>query len=97
MQGEVREKFEEEKIKSDEFLRGYYPAAINPAPYRETVQRELNRIFSYLTEKFALDEMESNLGKFTIIDLEKVSAERFLDDFIKGVPFKIQFGYEEAI
>jgi predicted ATPase len=75
MQGEVREKFEEEKIKSDEFLRGYYPAAINPAPYRETVQRELNRIFSYLTEKFALDDMESNLGKFPIIDLEKVSAE----------------------
>jgi predicted ATP-dependent endonuclease of OLD family len=75
MQGEVREKFEEEKIKSDEFLSAYYPTAINPAPYRETVQRELNRVFSYLAEKFALDEMESNLGKFPIINLEKISAE----------------------
>jgi len=45
MQGEVRSKFEEDKIKSDEFLKDYYPAAINPAPYRLMVEREINKIF----------------------------------------------------
>ena len=55
MQWEVWEKFEELKIKSDEFLRKFYPGPINPEPYRQAVQRELNKICAYLEEKFALD------------------------------------------
>lgn len=52
MQGEVRTKFEDKPIKSDEFLKEYYPPEINSAHYREIVQRELNKIFKYLEEKF---------------------------------------------
>ncbi|MDD3363410.1 MAG: hypothetical protein PHZ03_00355 [Syntrophomonas sp.] len=75
MQGEVREKFEESKIKTDEFLKNYYPAAINPDPYRQVVQRELNKIFVYIEEEFALDDIEENLGSFQIVDLDGVLAE----------------------
>ena len=75
MQGEVREKFEESKIKSDEFLGKFYPGPINPEPYREVVQRELNKIFCYLEEKFALDEIEKSMCAFQIIDLDGILAE----------------------
>lgn len=75
MQGEVREKFEESRIKSDEFLRKFYPEPINPEPYRQVVQRELNKMFEYMEEKFALDEFEKSMGTFQIIELEGVLAE----------------------
>ena len=59
MQGEVRGKFEEKKVNSDEFLKEFYPTEINTAQYREVVQRELNKIYKYLEEKICnriLDE-----------------------------------------
>ncbi len=46
MQGEIRDKFEQEKIKSDDFLSPYYPAAIKSGAYKEKIQRKLNVIFS---------------------------------------------------
>lgn len=52
MQGEIRDKFEQDKIKSDTFLRPYYPAPIKAGAYQEKIQRKLNTIFSYLDEKF---------------------------------------------
>lgn len=75
MQGEVRDKFEQEKLKTDDFLKRYYPAAINPEPYKVIVQRELNKVYSYLTEKFVLDDMEENLGCFHIVSSDIDVAE----------------------
>lgn len=75
MQGEVREKFEEEKIKSDEFLKGYYPPPINPEPYRIVVERELTKIYTYLEEKYELENMYAGLGDFRFENYEGVSAE----------------------
>lgn len=51
MQGEVRDKFEQEKINSDDFLKRFYPAPISSDAYKEIVQRELNKIYSYLYKK----------------------------------------------
>lgn len=75
MQGEVREKFEEEKIKSDEFLKGYYPPPINSEPYRIVVERELTKIYTYLEEKYELEAMYAGLGNFRFENYEGVSAE----------------------
>lgn len=75
MQGELRKKFEEDKIKSDEFLKKYYPGAVDSSPYREIVQRELNKVFGYLREKFEIEELEKKLGKFQIIDEDTETAE----------------------
>lgn len=75
MQGEVRGKFEEKKINSDEFLKEFYPTEINTAQYREVVQRELNKIYKYLEEKFAIESLMNNLGKIKLEDFERISAE----------------------
>lgn len=75
MQGEVRDKFEQGKLKSDDFLRPYYPTAIKADAYLEKVQRKLKRIYDYLEEKFVLDTMEAQLGRFRIIDEDIVQAE----------------------
>jgi predicted ATP-dependent endonuclease of OLD family len=75
MQGEIRDKFEQEKLKSDDFLRPYYPSAIKPDAYKEKVQRKLKKIYDYLEEKFGLDTMEAQLGRFRILDEDVVQAE----------------------
>lgn len=75
MQGEIRDKFEQEKLKSDDFLRPYYPSAIEADAYKEKVKRKLKKIYDYLEEKFILDEMEKQLGRFKILDEDVTQAE----------------------
>lgn len=75
MQGEIRDKFEQGKIKSDDFLSSYYPAAIKSDAYKEKIQRKLNVIFSFLEEKFALELLEAQLGRFKILDEDVEQAE----------------------
>jgi len=75
MQGEIRDKFEQERIKSDDFLSPYYPAAIKSGAYKEKIQRKLNAIFSFLEEKFALELLEAQLGRFKILDDDIEQAE----------------------
>ena len=75
MQGEIRDKFEQEKIKFDDFLKPYYPAPIKPDAYMERVQRKLNKIYDYLEEKFTLDLLVEQLGRFQIINEDVAQAE----------------------
>ena len=75
MQGEVRDKFEQGKLKSDDFLKQYYPEPIRSDPYKEKIQRVLEKLYNYLAEKYALDLKEDQLGKFQIIDEESSKAE----------------------
>lgn len=75
MQGEIRDKFEQEKIKSDDFLSPYYPAPIKSGAYKEKLQRKLNVIFLFLEEKFALELLEAQLGRFKILDEDIEQAE----------------------
>lgn len=75
MQGEIRDKFEQGKIKTGDFLSPYYPAAIKADAYREKIQRKLNTIFSYMEAKFALELLEAQLGRFKILDEDIEQAE----------------------
>lgn len=94
MQGEVRSKFEEGKINSDEFLKEFYPEAINPAPYREIVQRQLDCIYAYLEEKFELDRLEENLGCFAIENYDDIVAESisFIGRPVKDIKRSSEYG-----
>ena len=83
MQGEIREKFEQKNLKSDDFLKQYYPAPIDPAPYKEKIQRKLNSIYGYLEEKFSIETKIDQLGVFSIIDEECERAESLI--FIDSV------------
>ena len=75
MQGEIRGKFEQEKIKSDDFLSPYYPAPIKSGAYKERIQRKLDVIFAFLEEKFTLELLEAQLGRFKILDEDIEQAE----------------------
>lgn len=75
MQGEVREKFEEKTINSNEFLKDFYPAPIDLSRYKEIIKRELNKIYSYLEEKYKLESLINNLGSIKLEDFEGVTAE----------------------
>lgn len=75
MQGEIRDKFEQERIKSDDFLKAYYPAPIKSGAYKQKIQRKLNTIFDYLENKFAVETLEEKLGRFKVIDEDIEQAE----------------------
>ena len=75
MQGEIREKFEQGKLKSDDFLKDYYPAEIKAEVYNRKIQRKLNEIFGYLEEKYAIENLEKQLSRFKILDEDFIQAE----------------------
>ena len=86
MQGEIRDKFEQGKIKSDDFLKPYYPAAIKSGAYKEKIQRKLNTIFSYLEEKFAVELLEAQLGRFRVLesDIDQPESITFVGSVSKN-------------
>ena len=75
MQGEVRSKFDDAPINSNEFLQDFYPQAVDPAPYRELVQRQLDKVYRYLQEKFEIESLIGNLGRFKLEDYEDENVE----------------------
>lgn len=86
MQGEIRVKFEQGKLKSDDFFKSYYPSEIKSDAYMEKVQRKIKTIFSYLEEKFDLDSIENRLGTFEILAEDVIRAESltFIDSVKKN-------------
>ena len=56
MQGEVRSKFEENKLNASEFLKEYFPSDVNPLPYRSVLNAETERMCQYLSRKFEMDK-----------------------------------------
>lgn len=67
MQGEVRSKFEENKLNASEFLKDYFPPDINPNPYRSIFNAEIERMCKYLSDKFELDRCFEKLLSFPIV------------------------------
>lgn len=75
MQGEVRAKFEQDTIKFDEFLKNYYPPAVNSEEYRIIIERELGKIFAFLSTKFDIEKRKDNLGQFYISNMDGITSE----------------------
>jgi len=67
MQGEVRAKFEENKLNATEFLGQYFPPDVDGKPYISKVNNEINRMTSYLEKKFKYDALVEKLKNFSII------------------------------
>ena len=68
MQGEVRRKFEEQRLSTTDFLKNYFPDRIDPSPYRKMVENEIDRMVGFLEQKFDLDAAIRRLSSFTILD-----------------------------
>lgn len=82
MQGEVRSKFEEQKLPTTEFLRNYFPDRIDPSPFRKIIENEIDRMIRYLEQKFNLETTVKTLKQFSIID-EEIPAESI--HFVKNL------------
>lgn len=67
MQGEVRSKFEENKLNASEFLKEYFPQDVNPLPYRNILNAEVERMCQYLSHKFEVDKRLGELRSFPIV------------------------------
>ena len=67
MQGEVRSKFEENKLNASEFLKEYFPSDVNPLPYRSVLNAETERMCQYLSRKFEMDKRLEELLSFPIV------------------------------
>ena len=66
MQGEVRSKFEENKLNATEFLSKCFLQDVDPAPYKTVVIKEIDRLIEYLAKKFAIDDELKKLTKFGV-------------------------------
>ena len=66
MQGEVRTKFEENKLNATEFLGSYFPKSIDNSAYKAMLEIEIGRMIGYLEKKFKLDKKTEKLSTFGI-------------------------------
>ena len=66
MQGEVKNKFDENKLKADAFFKDYFPPDIDIKQYETIIISEIEKLKQYLTTKFELDKRISELNQFPI-------------------------------
>ena len=74
MQGEVRSKFEENKLNASEFLNRYFPPDVDSHPYRGALDAEVERMCQYLSHKFEKDKRLEELLSFQIV-IDESAAE----------------------
>lgn len=66
-QGEIREIFDTEGMKPNEYLKRFYPNQINADKYRNIVEKDLQRLYECIEEKFSYDANIGELPSFSII------------------------------
>lgn len=88
MQGEVRSKFEENKLNATDFLKSYFPPPVNASLYRNIIDAEIGRMISYLEKKFALDAKIEELSTFEIVISEDNAESMTFINNIRGAKKK---------
>ncbi len=88
MQGEVRSKFEENKLNTMEFLSRYFPPDIDPSPYKALVINEIERLIKYLALKFEIDRDLKKLSQFIIFSDDKQSESLIFDKNLRNIKRK---------
>lgn len=71
-QGEIRDIFDNDGMKSNLYLSQFYPEKINVVKYRTLVENELEKLFKSLETKFEYDNEVKKLPVFKIADIEIV-------------------------
>lgn len=71
-QGEIRSIFDDEGMKPNKYLGQFYPETINASEYRSIAEREFERLYTTLEEKFEYDENVNKLPTYKMF-LEEVS------------------------
>ena len=65
-QGEIKNLFDSEGLKPDQYLKQFYPNEINATKYREIVNDEFEKLYESLELKFEYDKGVKSLKKFII-------------------------------
>lgn len=85
MQGEVRSKFEENKLNRTEFLEKYFPTPVDNTAYKSLLESEISRMIDYLSKKFELAAKLKKLGVFSIeISEENAESLTFVNNIGHG-------------
>lgn len=71
-QGEIRDIFDKEGMKPNKYLEKFYPNPINGEKYRAIIERELQRLYNCLEEKFSYDKQVKELPDFELINEETI-------------------------
>lgn len=74
MQGEVRTKFEENKLNRTEFLGQYFPPSVDSSAYHSLLENEIATMIEYLEKKFQFDSQLKKLSTFPIF-ISEADAE----------------------
>lgn len=74
MQGEIRQKFDENQLNATEFLRPYFPHTVDNSPYKVLLENEISRMIDYLRRKFDFESKLKKLSSFSII-VDQKNAE----------------------
>ena len=67
MQGEIRQKFDENQLNATEFLSPYFPQPVDNSPYKVLLENEITRMIEYLRRKFDIESRLKNLSSFNIV------------------------------
>lgn len=103
MQGEVRTKFEENKLNRTEFLGQYFPSSVDSSAYRALIENEIASMIDYLSKKFQLDAQLKKLSTFPIfISEDNAESLTFVNNIgygkSKSTPFSdIALQFEKII
>ncbi len=67
MQGEIRQKFDENKLNATDFLGGYFPRPVDNSLYKSILNNAISKMIEYLRKKFEIDAKLKKLSKFNIV------------------------------
>lgn len=87
MQGEIRQKFDENQLNATEFLGPYFPQPVDSSPYKAILENEVTRLINYLRKKFDIDSKCKKLSTFNVvIGEENADSLTFLNNIGAAKP-----------
>ncbi|SEK33827.1 PHP domain-containing protein [Pseudobutyrivibrio ruminis] len=77
-QGQIRDIFEDENLKADKYLAEFFPNEIDAKGYRKVVDREFEKIYKLIDERFQYEDKVNQLLPLTILDEDELDKELVL-------------------
>lgn len=77
-QGQIREIFEDENLRADKYLAEFFPNEIDAKGYKKIVEREFERIYKLIDNRFKYEDKVNQLLPLTIIEDNQIDKELVL-------------------
>lgn len=87
MQGEIRQKFDENQLNVSAFLGPFFPKPVDNLPYKTLLENEIVRMIAYLRTKFEIDAKCKKLSIFNILfDEDSADSLNFFNNIGSAKP-----------